>query len=235
MSVETDEREEMQLRLSAPAGAVTVARHSGPGLRLIFWVQGCSLLCTRNCLNPHLLRRGGGHLVAAPDLTRALRRLAHDFAEVEGVTVLGGEPFDQAAALALALAPVREAGLSLMLYTGHTLEELRGGGSPAAARLLGLCDILVDGPFVDDLHDESLIWRGSRNQRILLLSERYRPEDIERALGAQRRAVSISLGARGAVSVSGAQKPEDARRLRRLTRPAPAARAEAVPVPETRE
>jgi anaerobic ribonucleoside-triphosphate reductase activating protein len=230
----TDEREEIQLRLSAPASAVTVARHSGPGLRLVFWVQGCSLLCTRNCLNPHLLRREGGHLVAASDLTRSLRRLAHDFAEVEGVTVLGGEPFDQAEALARALAPVHEAGLSLMLYTGHTLDELRGSPAPAVGRLLDLCDILVDGPFVDDLYDESLIWRGSRNQRILLLSDRYRPEDIERALSRQRRAVSISLGARGVVSVSGAQKPEDARQLRRLTRPA-AARAEDLPIPETRE
>jgi anaerobic ribonucleoside-triphosphate reductase activating protein len=207
------------IRLSAPPERIVVARHSGPGLRLIMWVQGCSLNCTRRCLNPHLLRPDGGHVVPASRLTRALLRLADDYREAEGVTVLGGEPFDQADALACALSPLRAAGLSLMVYTGHTLESLRtlpGGG---AAGLLGLCDILVDGPFVEELYDEGLVWRGSTNQRLLCISARYSPADIEEAIAQQGRAAAVSGSASGAVAVSGAQSPASARRLRQLTRP----------------
>jgi len=206
------------IRLSAPPERLTVGHHNGPGLRLIFWVQGCSLLCTRNCLNPHLLKRDGGYAAPASSLTEVLLRLARDYSEVEGVTVLGGEPFDQADALAMALAPVHAAGLSIMAYSGQTLESLRAAGDDAVDRLLGLCDLLVDGPFIDELYDESLIWRGSSNQRILRLSDRYSDEDIECALASQKRAISFSVGLRGDRAVSGGQSVQVARQLTALTR-----------------
>ena len=208
------------IRLSAPPERLTVGHHNGPGLRLIFWVQGCSLLCTRNCLNPHLLKRDGGYAAPASSLTEVLLRLARDYSEAEGVTVLGGEPFDQAEALAIALAPVRAAGLSIMAYSGHTLESLRAAGGDAVNRLLGLCDLLVDGPFIDELYDESLIWRGSSNQRILRLSDRYSAEDVKQALMSQKRALSFSAGSRNDIAISGAQSVNAARRLMALTRPA---------------
>lgn len=222
-----------RVRLSGPLDSLTVARHSGPGLRVIFWVQGCRLRCTRNCLNPHLLRDEGGVLVAAGELAGALMTRAHDYREIEGVTVLGGEPFDQAASLALALAPVRAAGLSVMVYTGHTLEALseRAVREEGVAALLALCDILVDGPFVDRLYDESLIWRGSTNQRLLLLSGRYGERDIERALRLQGRAVSLMRAPDGAVAVSGPQDPSQARGLRLLAQ----AFARADSLPESKE
>jgi anaerobic ribonucleoside-triphosphate reductase activating protein len=208
------------IKLAAPPERATIARHSGPGLRLIVWVQGCSLLCTRHCLNPHLLKQDGGYHVPASRLIQSLLRGAQDYSEVEGVTVLGGEPFDQAEALAYAFAPLRRAGLSTMIYTGHTLEDLRAKNAAAVNRLLSLCDILVDGPFVDELYNESLIWRGSSNQRVLLLSRRYTDEDVERALSMQKRAAAISVGPRGDVMVSGAQNLQTARHLRQLTVPA---------------
>lgn len=208
------------LRLSGPLDSLTVARHSGPGLRVIFWVQGCSLLCTRNCLNPHLLRGEGGWPIRPGELAGAVLTKARDYAEVEGVTVLGGEPFDQASALALALEPVRAVGLSVMVYTGHTLEELRerAAGDEGVARLLALCDILVDGPFVDELFDGSLVWRGSTNQRLLSLSGRYGEAELGRAQSLQGRAVSLMRAPDGAFAVSGAQSPESARELRLLAR-----------------
>lgn len=209
-----------RLRLSGPLDSLTVARHSGPGLRVIFWVQGCSLRCTRNCLNPHLLREQGGWLVAPSELAETVLTKARDYAEVEGVTVLGGEPFDQAGALAQTLAPVSTAGLSVMVYTGHAFEALRSRAESddGVARLLALCDLLVDGPFVDELFDGSLVWRGSTNQRLLSLSGRYSESDLERALALQRRAVSLLRAPGGAFAVSGAQSPESAGSLRRLAR-----------------
>ncbi len=204
------------LRLSAPPERLSIGRHSGPGLRLIFWVQGCRLRCTRNCLNPHLLKTGGGYPVEAAALTEALRRFARDYREVEGVTVLGGEPFEQAGALATALAPIKAWGLSVMVYSGHTLEALRAMNNPGVERLIELCDLLVDGPFIDELYDESLIWRGSRNQRIIRLSERYTEPEIELAMARQARAIALSRGQRGDVAVSGTQNPETSAQLRQV-------------------
>jgi anaerobic ribonucleoside-triphosphate reductase activating protein len=203
------------LRLAAPPDRLSVVHHSGPGLRLVFWVQGCSVRCTRRCINPTLLDAAGGFLVAAADLERALLGKAADYPEAEGVTVLGGEPFDQASALAAALSPVRAAGLSLMVYSGHRLEELEGSTDPGVAALLALCDLLVDGPFVDALYDPGLVWRGSRNQRLLRLTDRYTEADLATAMARQARALWVSQAPAGSVVVSGAQSPAVAGTLRR--------------------
>jgi anaerobic ribonucleoside-triphosphate reductase activating protein len=205
------------IRLSAPPERITVARHSGPGLRMIIWTQGCSLLCTRHCLNPHLLKADGGYLLPASTVTQSLSALARVYSEVEGLTVLGGEPFDQARVLACALAPLKVSGLSIMVYTGHTLEALRARDDEGHNCLLSLCDILVDGPFIDELYDESLIWRGSTNQRILCLTDRYTQDELEQARSKQKRGAALSVGVRGDLAVSGAQNPEAARSLRWLT------------------
>jgi anaerobic ribonucleoside-triphosphate reductase activating protein len=202
------------VRLATPLERLSVGRHSGPGLRIIFWVQGCSLLCTKTCLNPHLLSQQGGYVVAASDLTETILRLARDYSAIEGLTILGGEPFDQAVALAEAVGPAKFAGLSLMVYTGHTIEALRASNDPGAARLLQNCDVLVDGPFIDELYDEELVWRGSKNQRILRVSDRYSEGEIERAKSEQARGMALSAGAHGDAVISGAQNPDTARQAR---------------------
>jgi anaerobic ribonucleoside-triphosphate reductase activating protein len=181
-----------------------MAHHSGPGLRAVLWVQGCSLLCTRVCLNPDLLDAGRGFHVEALAAAEHLLRALGNYAEAEGVTILGGEPFDQAAALAEMLTNVRKAGYSTMVYSGHRYEELRIRGGAAAA-LLSVTDILVDGPFLESLYDGALIWRGSSNQRIIPLTSRYSEGDILAAQGAQGRAQFVSYGAAGDVVVSGLQ------------------------------
>jgi anaerobic ribonucleoside-triphosphate reductase activating protein len=157
----------------------------------------------------------GGHLVTAEELTRALLRKAADYREAEGVTVLGGEPFEQAAALAVALAPVRAAGLSVMCYSGHLLEGLQASSDPGPHALLALCDLLVDGPFREELYDPALLWRGSRNQRILRLSDRYSEADLEAAMARQGRSLWISHSPQGDVVASGAQSREIVSRQRR--------------------
>lgn len=93
---------------------------------------------------------------------------------IEGVTFSGGEPFEQAGALfALCQVLRSQCDLSLMCYSGFTLRELRSHPDSSVQSLLGLLDILVDGPFVQaQQHD--LLWRGSSNQQIHLLSDRHR-------------------------------------------------------------
>ena len=96
---------------------------------------------------------------------------------IEGITLLGGEPLahaPQAAALAHA---VQQRGLSVMIFSGHTLTEARQLPEPAVAELLALTDILVDGPYLRELPETQRRWIGSSNQQIHFLSERYRADD----------------------------------------------------------
>ena len=79
----------------------------------------------------------------------------------------GGEPFQQAAALAALGRRLKDAGLEIAVYTGYTLEELLAGGVPHADELLAVTDTLVDGPFILEQRNLLLRFRGSENQRIL--------------------------------------------------------------------
>ena len=85
---------------------------------------------------------------------------------MQGVTISGGEPFEQAAACAALARQVRELGLDVWTYSGYRYEQLAEGiPDPAARDLLDQTDVLVDGPFVQAQHSYQLPWRGSHNQR----------------------------------------------------------------------
>ncbi len=91
------------------------------------------------------------------------------------MTVLGGEPFDQAPLFAEFAAEVRQAGLSVMIFTGYELEHLEGSDAPTGAtELLAATDLLIDGPYVAGSQDILRPWVGSTNQRFHFLTDRYR-------------------------------------------------------------
>lgn len=142
----------------------------GPGVRYAVWVQGCPLRCP-GCCNPEML-----------EFRAADRRRAADLAEeacdsgAEGISLLGGEPFAQAEGLAALAGAVRARGLSVMVYSGYTLDELRAQG-PAAARLLAATDLLVDGRFEARRLSTRRRFIGSDNQVLHFLTDRYRPDD----------------------------------------------------------
>jgi anaerobic ribonucleoside-triphosphate reductase activating protein len=95
---------------------------------------------------------------------------------IEGISLLGGEPFAHTqAAVGLAIE-ARRRGLSVMIYSGYTIEEIRNLPDPSE-KLLSLTDVLVDGPFIRELPDTERRWVGSTNQRVHLLSDRYRSDD----------------------------------------------------------
>jgi anaerobic ribonucleoside-triphosphate reductase activating protein len=92
---------------------------------------------------------------------------------VDGLTISGGEPMDQSSALVQLIDAVRRSSdLGVVCYTGFTLEALLREGSPDRFQLLRRIDLLIDGPYVERLHTP-LLWRGSSNQRLLALTERY--------------------------------------------------------------
>ena len=125
----------MRIALEAPR-----TRSEGPGVRYAVWMQGCPLRC-RGCCNPHMLSFEGGTEV----MPEALAERILSTEGIEGVTLLGGEPFAQADDLAAMLCLVRGAGLSAMAFSGFTLPELSERDDARA--LLEQLDILVDGPY----------------------------------------------------------------------------------------
>jgi anaerobic ribonucleoside-triphosphate reductase activating protein len=137
----------------------------GPGRRFALWTQGCSLRCP-GCCNPHLFSDRGGQ----PHDVAALVAQVGRTPDIEGLSVLGGEPFDQREPLAQLCEGVRALGLSVMVFSGYTLEQLKG------ARALEHIDILVDGPFMKDLPETKRRWLGSSNQVLHFLTERGRAD-----------------------------------------------------------
>lgn len=136
----------------------------GPGRRLVLWVRGCHRCCP-GCITPELWAPG-----TPTPLNDVLAALRPYLAEAEAVSISGGEPFDQAEALAAFLDLLTaERDVEVLVYTGFTLEELRA--RPNAAPLLARIDLLIDGPFLTDAPNTTR-WRGSDNQRVHLLSPR---------------------------------------------------------------
>ena len=172
------------------AGTLARSRVNGPGERFVIWVQGCSLRCP-GCWNPQTWSREGGRRVTVASLVAEIVATPG----IEGITFSGGEPFEQAGALAEIAVGVREQGFSVMAYTGHELSELV---APAQRRLLSLCDIVVSGRYVKALRTLDLLWRGSSNQRLHVLSDRYDATSLMDEGGCE-----VYLGPDGTMTVTG--------------------------------
>ncbi len=171
----------------------------GPGGRYALWLQGCRLRCP-GCCNPHFLDPAAGEEVEVAALVREILAAG---GEIEGVTLLGGEPFDQAAGAAALCREVREAGLSVMVFSGHTLEELRAREDAGVAELLAATDLLVDGRYDRSRPERARRWVGSENQRFHFLTGRYAPGVERAAPGELERVVEVRLGAGGRAFVNG--------------------------------
>lgn len=143
----------------------------GPGKRAALWVQGCDKRCV-GCCNPDYLKIVEREIVKAEAMIDRLL-VAQAVWGLEGVTFLGGEPFLQAQGLAVVAEGVSRAGLSVMTFTGYTMQELDELSLPGARELLAWTDVLVDGPYESANPDRSRNWVGSTNQRFHYLTKRY--------------------------------------------------------------
>ena len=147
-----------QVRVSGIVGASIT---DGPGFRYAIFVQGCSHHCP-GCHNPHTHDPNGGHL---QDVSEMIEAMGKD-PMLSGVTLSGGEPFEQAGALLPIARAAREKGLELAAYTGYLYEQLLADNGDRRA-LLALCDVLIDGPYIDEKRNLDIRFKGSENQRII--------------------------------------------------------------------
>jgi len=132
-----------------------------------------------------------------------LAEVARERGLIEGVSLLGGEPFEQAAALAPFASGVRALGLSVLVFSGYRLEELHARHDPGVGALLAATDVLVDGRYEAAQPETQRLWAGSTNQRFHYLTDRYSPAIEQPAPGEALRSVEIRLGPDGAVSSNG--------------------------------
>ena len=180
----------------------------GPGRRIGVWLQGCSIRCP-GCVSQDTWANDPGRLMSVAQLLSWCRKVAAN--GCDGITLSGGEPFDQPQALAALLDVLdiwrRSAGLDfdILCYSGYPLARLQ----KRHAKLLARLDALIPEPYVDSL-PLSHLWRGSQNQPLVTLSARgaarYAPyldagaEDFGKRIQIQvdgERLWSIGIPARG--------------------------------------
>ena len=135
----------------------------GPGKRFAIWVQGCNKRC-RGCVAPDAWDINGGYEKDVAELAEEIINTPN----IEGITLSGGEPFLQQEALCDLIKLVQsQRDISAIVYTGMLYEEV------SETKLASLCDIIIDGEYVEELNDNKSL-RGSSNQKVISLTNRYR-------------------------------------------------------------
>jgi anaerobic ribonucleoside-triphosphate reductase activating protein len=170
------------------------SRANGPGVRAVLWVQGCSLACP-GCYNP------ATHPTARPSepVDALIDRLA-GLTGIEGVTISGGEPLEQPdAVLALCRGLRARTALSILIFSGFSRAEIEAQRCGPA--ILSTIDVLIDGRYrAPERLARGL--RGSTNQQIHCLTDRYRPDQVAATPEAE-----VRIGPTGEVVITGVNPP----------------------------
>lgn len=150
------------IRLAADLQSDSIV--DGPGLRTVIWTQGCSHHC-QECQNPQTWDFEGGGLVPIEDVLEAIDELEYQ----SGITFSGGDPMYQPEACLEIASYCKNKGYNIWVYTGFTWEEIleMAKTRPIYRDFLSYVDVLVDGQFVLEQKDLNILFRGSRNQRLI--------------------------------------------------------------------
>ena len=164
----------------------------GPENRYCIWVQGCSRHC-KGCQNVLTWSHNAGKLLDTEKIIEDIKLQKN----IEGVTFLGGEPFEQAEALGIIAEEIKKIGLGILCFSGFYLEELQK--NPINQRLLNNIDLLIDGPFEQDKIDYSRPWCGSKNQNYHFLTDRYNHEIFSK----YKNKIEINISKNGEIFLNG--------------------------------
>ncbi len=151
----------IQLRI---AGIINESIADGPGIRMVVFTQGCSHNCP-GCHNPQTHPYDAGEAIEIEKILSDIKKNPL----LDGITLSGGDPFEQASACSVLAGEVKKLGLTVITYTGYIYERLLelSEQREGYAGLLENTDLLVDGPFILGRKDLLLKFRGSANQRIV--------------------------------------------------------------------
>ncbi|MGI8811282.1 MAG: 4Fe-4S single cluster domain-containing protein [Pyrinomonadaceae bacterium] len=136
----------------------------GPGRRSVVQVSGCSIRCP-GCYVPETHERSSGVLTSICSIVEEIEAKQADH---DGVTILGGEPFDQPGALADLVRRLKRHNLHVAVYSGYTFQNLFERSDPRTTSVLSQADLLIDGPYIRELAENAGEYRGSHNQKLIL-------------------------------------------------------------------
>ena len=166
----------LRLYMTAPCSEVL-----GPYKRFIVWVQGCKRRC-KGCIAKDSWALDGGELVEVDAIVQQIFRQEN----IEGITISGGEPFLQQDALCELISKVRgHKDVGVIIYTGMKYSEIEN------TALAHFADLIIDGEYVEELNDNKSL-RGSSNQNVLCLTERYK-NIVPEYYGIQGRKIELIL------------------------------------------
>lgn len=146
------------------AGIAPQSLVNGKGMRKVYFSQGCTHAC-KNCFNQETWPFEGGQEFDMDELLAKLSKETY----LDGVTFSGGDPFQQADKFAYMAKKIHEMGMNIWAYTGYTFEALLelAKKDNNIQEMLNNIDVIVDGPFIEELHVDHLKYRGSTNQRFI--------------------------------------------------------------------
>lgn len=170
------------LKKTKVEGGYTLLHMGSRVFKALQRMSGCSYLA-----------HSGGKLIEVKEIIADIAAQK----DIEGVTFLGGEPFEQPEALGIIAENVRKAGLSVLCFTGALIEDLRL--NPINRKLLDNIDLLIDGEFVIDKVDYSRPWCGSSNQRYHFLTSRYNDEIFAK----YKNKVEVNISKSGVIFMNG--------------------------------
>jgi len=152
----------------------------GPGNRFCLWLQGCRKRCA-GCINPHMLELEVKRTIRLEAILDLIRQSRDGVTNVEGVTLMGGEPMLQATEISkmIQILKSEKDDFNILIFTGYLLEELQSLNNPGVNSLLAQTDTIVDGEF-DHYAIDSRLVRGSTNQNIHHLTPVLAKRDFSR-------------------------------------------------------
>ncbi|SUY47540.1 anaerobic ribonucleoside-triphosphate reductase activating protein NrdG [Clostridium putrefaciens] len=158
------------------AGIIKESIVDGPGIRLVVFAQGCPHNC-EGCHNPHTHSFNGGNFIDIDDILNEIRNNPL----LDGITLSGGEPFEQAKAFSELSKRAKKEGYNIISYTGYTYEYIVSHSDEKNKWLefLEEIDILIDGRFELSKKNMLLKYRGSENQRIIDVKKTLKENSIQ--------------------------------------------------------
>lgn len=150
----------MKIRLTRSLQSDSIV--DGDGIRTVIWTQGCSHNC-KGCHNPQTHSFTEGFLVDVEDIKKEISNLELQ----DGITFSGGDPMFQVDACLEIAKYCQSNGLNIWMYTGFIFEQLIASNKQNINELLKYVDILIDGRFILEQKSLNLMFRGSKNQRII--------------------------------------------------------------------
>lgn len=143
----------------------------GPGRRVGIWTTGCTKNC-EGCVSPELRNHDETRLVSISTVIHMIRSIK---GEIDGFTLSGGEPFYDPKALCMLVSGLTDISDDILIYTGYTLDELKSMRNNHVDKILSLCSVLIDGPYIREKND-GIGLRGSSNQQVHIFrnKEKYK-------------------------------------------------------------